>query len=309
MAMTFDATLKDMGRDSPRGILAAFDRPPTVPVKLLNVDLSTVTTAADLILGLGDPLQEIIQFDFQSSAAAWKHADLMVYHALLFAHYHVPVHTVIILLRPEAAHANMNGSIAYAPRAGRGKMDFGYEVVRLWERSAEDLLNADLGVTPLAMLGRLPAELSLEDGLTAVAQRVAERLTKEASPDRAKKLLTEALLLTGLRVRRDAAVRIFRGVRAMQESDTYLPVILEEGQEKRVRTDILIVGEERFGLAEPPVKLQLQFTPSRILRDWIACSAGPSKPRAGRRSSKRPEFRSWRMRFEECVPCKNPIPI
>ena len=25
----------------------------------------------------------------------------MVYHALLFAHYHVPVHTVIILLRPQ----------------------------------------------------------------------------------------------------------------------------------------------------------------------------------------------------------------
>src|SRR5438034_11589481 len=89
MAMTFDATLKDMGRDSPQGFLAAFDRPPTAPVKLLNVDLSTVTAAADLILGLGDPLEEIIHLDFQSSAAAWKHADLMLYNALLFAHYHV----------------------------------------------------------------------------------------------------------------------------------------------------------------------------------------------------------------------------
>ena len=79
MAMTFDATLKDMGRDSPQGFLAAFDRPPAVPVKLLNVDLSTVTTAADLILGLGEPLEEIIHLDFQSSAAAWKHADLIVY--------------------------------------------------------------------------------------------------------------------------------------------------------------------------------------------------------------------------------------
>src|ERR1700722_16668139 len=125
MAMTFDATLKYMGRDCPQGFLAAFDRPPTLPVKLLNVDLSTVTTAADLILGLGEPLEESIQLDFQSSAAANKHADLMVYHALLFAHYRVPVHSVIILLRPEAAHANMNGAIRYAPRPGRGKMDFG----------------------------------------------------------------------------------------------------------------------------------------------------------------------------------------
>src|SRR5690348_14685257 len=67
MTLTFDATLKDMGRDSPRGFLAAFDRPPTGPVKLLNVDLSTVTTTADLILGLGEPVEEIIHLDFQSS--------------------------------------------------------------------------------------------------------------------------------------------------------------------------------------------------------------------------------------------------
>jgi hypothetical protein len=82
MAMTFDATLKDMGRDSPEGFLAAFDRLPAAPVRLLNVDLSTVTTAADLILGLGEPLEEIIHIDFQSSAAARKHADLLAYNAL-----------------------------------------------------------------------------------------------------------------------------------------------------------------------------------------------------------------------------------
>src|SRR5437588_5065439 len=155
MAMTFDATLKDMGRESPLGFLATFDQPPDVPVRLLNVDLSTVTALADLILGLGEPLAEIIQLDFQSSSAAWKHADVMAYHTLLFAHYHVPVHTIIVLLRPEAAHANVNGVIRYAPRPGRGSMEFSYEVVRLWQRPAEELVRADPGVAPLAVLGRL----------------------------------------------------------------------------------------------------------------------------------------------------------
>src|SRR5262249_5204703 len=155
-AMTFDATLKDMGRESPHGFLAAFDRPAAGPLKLLNVDLSTVTTAADLVVGLGDPLEESLQFAFQSSAAAWKHAAILVYNALVFAHYHVPVHTIVLLLRPEAAHSNMDGVIRYAPRPGRGRMDFGYEIVRLWERPAEELLAADPGVAPLAMLGRLP---------------------------------------------------------------------------------------------------------------------------------------------------------
>lgn len=96
MAMTFDATLKEMGRDSPQGFLAAFDRAPMSSVKPLNVDLSTVTTAADLVRGVGEPLDEVVQLDFHASAAAWKHADLMVYNALLFAHYHVPVYTVVI---------------------------------------------------------------------------------------------------------------------------------------------------------------------------------------------------------------------
>jgi len=256
MPMTFDATLKDMGRDSPRGLLAAFDRPATEPIKLLNVDLSTVTTAADLIIGLGDPVGEIVHIDFQSSAAPWKHADLMVYNALVFAHYHVPVHTVIILLRPEAAHSNMDGLIRYTPRPGRGKMDFGYEIVRLWEHSADELLAADLGVTPLATLGKLPEGLALEDGLAAVAQRLVERLTKEARPERVKKLLTEALLLTGLRVRRDAAARVFRGVRAMQESDTYL-MILDEGEEKGLREAVLLFGEECHGQPDEQVKAQL----------------------------------------------------
>jgi hypothetical protein len=257
MAMTFDATLKDMGRHSPHGFLAAFDRPPTGPVKLLNVDLSTVTTAADLILGLGEPLQEIIHLDFQSSAAAWKHADLMVYNALLFAHYHVAVHTLVLLLRPEAAHANLSGVIGYAPRPARGSMNFSYEVIRLWERPAEELLASDLGVVPLAMLGRLPEGQPLEAGLTAVARRVVERLQKEAPPDRVKRLLTDALLLTGLRVRRDVAARVFRGVRAMHESDTYL-MILEEGQEKALRQVILALGEDRFGDPDEAVKDRLK---------------------------------------------------
>jgi hypothetical protein len=42
----------------------------------------------------------------------------------------------------------------------------------------------------------------------------------------------------------------------MHESDTYL-AILDEGQEKATREDILVVGKERFGPAEEAVRVQL----------------------------------------------------
>ena len=43
---------------------------PLTPLTPLNVDLSTVTTAADLAFGLGDPLREVIHLDAQASADA-----------------------------------------------------------------------------------------------------------------------------------------------------------------------------------------------------------------------------------------------
>ena len=91
MSLPFDATLKDLARASPAAFLESFDEAPTMPVSLLNVDLSTVTTSADLVFGLGRPLQEIIHLDAQSSASATKYADILVYNALLYRQYRVPV--------------------------------------------------------------------------------------------------------------------------------------------------------------------------------------------------------------------------
>jgi hypothetical protein len=172
MPLPYDATVKDLAQVSPRGLLEAFDRPTTLPVSLLNIDLSTVTTSADLVFGLGEPLQEIVHLDFQLSASATKHMDIAVYNSLLHRQHLVPVHSIVILLRPQAAHPNLNGGVAYAPRPERGKMDFQYEVIRLWERPVAELLAADIGALPLATLGKLPAGVDLKAGLADVAQRL-----------------------------------------------------------------------------------------------------------------------------------------
>jgi hypothetical protein len=260
MSHPFDATMKDLGRDYPRDYVAAFDAPPTLPVSLLNVDLSTVTTAADLVVGLGNPLQEIVHLDFQASASATKHGDILVYHSLLFAHYRVPVHSIVVLLRPQAAHSNLNGTVRYSARPGRGKMEFSYEVIRLWEHPAEAFLTASLGILPLAVLGQTAEGVPLEEGLAGIVQSLIDRLTREATPEQARKLLASAFTLAGLRLRRDAVRRLFQGVRAMpvdmRDSDTYL-AIMDEGREAQVKNDILLLGAQRFGAADQVVTTRL----------------------------------------------------
>jgi hypothetical protein len=70
-------------------------------------------------------------------------------------------------------------------------------------------------------------------------------------------LATAAWLLTGLRARRDVALGIFRGVRAMHDSDTYMAII-DEGREAEVKKVILLVGNELFGAPEESTKTRLQ---------------------------------------------------
>ena len=96
----------------------------------------------------------------------------------------------------------------------------------------------------------------MPEALTAVAQRLIERLEREAPRERARKLLTAAFVLTGLRVQRDVARDVFRGVRAMRDSDTYL-AILDEGREEQVKEDILRLAQKRFGPADETVAARL----------------------------------------------------
>ena len=199
MSKQYDATLKDMAGLDPAHFLAEVDAPPTLPVRLLNVDLSTVTAATDIAFGLGDPLQEVVHVDAQAGANADKHHDLLAYNSLLHRQYRVPVHSVLLLLRRQALHSNQTGNIHYAARPGRSKMDFTYEQIRLWERPIEALLASGLITLPLAPLCRLPEGMSLEEGMRWVLTQVVERLQREGDPRWVPRLLMATFVLSGLR--------------------------------------------------------------------------------------------------------------
>jgi predicted transposase YdaD len=263
MPLPFDATLKQLVQSRPRDWLAALQVPAADPVEVLTPDLSTVTRFADTVLRVGD--RGILHLDFQSGPDPALPRRMLLYNALLYNAYELPVHTAVVLLRSGAGGAGLRGTVSYQMVPRRGRHDFRFEIIRLWRRPVEELLTGGLGVVPLAALGRLPAGVRAPAGLAGVVERLVERVTREAAPDEGAELLTAALVLTGLRVPKAKVAELFRGVRAMRESSGY-QLILDEGREegraqgalREAKKLLLRLGRCKLGPPEPATEAAVQ---------------------------------------------------
>jgi predicted transposase YdaD len=255
MPLPFDATLKQLVQAHPRDWLAALHLPAADPVEVLTPDLSTVTRFADTVLRVGD--RGILHLDFQSGPDPALPRRLLLYNALLYHAYERPVHTAVVLLRPGSHRAGLRGTLSYQMVPRRGRLAFRFEIIRLWQWPAEDLLTGGLGVVPLAPLGKLPAGARPPAGLAGVVERLVGRVTREAAPGESAELLTAALVLTGLRVPKPQVAELFRGVRAMRESSGY-QLILDEGAVLEARKLLLRQGGRKFGAPSPEVEAAVQ---------------------------------------------------
>ncbi|HEY1377268.1 MAG TPA: hypothetical protein VGF55_10765 [Gemmataceae bacterium] len=255
MPLPFDATLKQLVRAHPRDWLDALGVPAAEPVEVLTPDLSTVTRFADTVLRVGD--RGVLHLDFQTGPDPGLPRRMLLYNALLHEAYGVPVHTAVVLLRPRAGGGGMRGTVSYQLVPRRGRLAFRFEVVRVWQRPAEELLTGGLGLVPLAPLGRLPARVRPPAGLQGVVDRLVDRVKLEARANEAPELLTAAEILVGLRVPREQGVQLFRGVRGMRESSTY-QAILDEGREDALKKVLLRLGRGRFGAPDPAVEAEIQ---------------------------------------------------
>jgi hypothetical protein len=246
MPLPFDATLKDLVRSYVRDYELQLDLADVGPLTPLNVDLSTITAATDVVLGSGDPPGLVVDVNFQAGRDVELAARVLLYNALLHYRYGVPVHSLVVLLRPAADDPALNGKVRYQARRRKGKMDFAFEVVRLWQRPVGRILAGGLGTLPLAPLCRMPPGVPLEQALPTVIRQMEERLAREATPEDTAKVLTAAFVLTGLRLSREVALQLFHGVRAMRESTTY-QYILDEGRIDALQKTLLRQGRQRFG--------------------------------------------------------------
>jgi len=196
-----------------------------------------------------------VDLNFQSSRDAELGRRLLMYHALLYHRYGVPVHSVVVLLRPAADDPALTGQLSYQGQPRRGKLTFKYEVVRLWQRPVRRMLEGSRGTLPLAPLCRLPENVPVEDALAKVIRQIDTRLWREA-PQEAPFLLNAAYVLTGLRVSREMAAQIFQGVRGMRESSTY-QAILDEGRQEGMQSTLLRLGQQKFGLPNEAITTTL----------------------------------------------------
>jgi predicted transposase YdaD len=244
MPLPFDATLKELVQTYAADWLALLHESPSGPVKILTPDLSTVTAFTDIVLHMGDAL---LHLDFQSGPDSALPRRVLLYNVLLYDGYQLPVHSVVILLRPRADRGDLTNSVSYAARPGRGGLDFRFEIIRLWQVPVEQLLTSGLGTLPLAVLGQLPEGRTRDEALAEVIGRLVQRIDAEASAEQGPILLTASFVLTGMRVSRQRVLELFQGVRKMRESTSY-QAILDEG-----RAEGLVMGEIK-GRAEGRVQ-------------------------------------------------------
>ena len=160
MPLEFDATLKDLVRRRPGDFSDGFHLRGSGTPAVLNVDLSLVSAATDVVLAFGDPPSSLVDLNFQSSSDGTLVERLLLYNVLLHYRYGVPVHSLLVLLRPAADRPNLTGWLLYRGQGRRGRTDFRYEVIRLWQVPARRLLRAKLGILPLAVLGGYPKEFA-----------------------------------------------------------------------------------------------------------------------------------------------------
>src|SRR5207249_4454715 len=101
------------------------------------------------------------------------------------------------------------------------RVEFHYDVVRMWKEPVESFLHGGLGLLPLATLCRMPDDKPLREALREVVREIERRLLQETDHAQAVRLMTAAFILTGLRVQKDELSTIYHGVRIMHESTAF----------------------------------------------------------------------------------------
>lgn len=231
---------------------------------LVDADLSTLIAAADKVLRVRSPGGEfLVHFEFQSGRDSALADRRFWYNAALCHRHCLAVQTVLVLLTSSADHRDLTGTRVFALPTGRACLSFQYDVVRLWQTSADTILQGPVGLLPTALL--CDEKMNVE----SIIAEMDRRIQAEATPKEAESLWAASYFLMGLRYEPDTVARFLPKGRHMKESTTY-QAALEEGRQTGIQIGrqegrreeairmLLRLGQKAYGAAGARVQEQLE---------------------------------------------------
>ena len=179
----------------------------------------------------------------------------------------LPVHSVIVLLCPEADGPELTGVLHQESPDGRCRLEFHYQVVRVWELDVAELLAGGIGTLPLA-----PLAARSEDEMPVIVAGLMRRVDPGDTSADAREFWTTVAPAGGpaLQVGVDQAL-VSRSHR--HEGIVYVSGPARrgasrgggegasrgggEGASRRARRILLLLGEDRFGPADAATRATL----------------------------------------------------
>ena len=284
MPLKFDSAFKHLLECDPAGCVRLALGPVEGIVRVIDADISVVSGAADKVVRLECANPVLIHFEAFATWDPTLPARAMLYSAIHHRRQQLPVHTVLVILRPEADHPTLTGSYTFRSPFKENQHRLDYDVLRIWTLDLEAVLGGAVSTLPLAPItdaaqGRLP------EGL----RRMDERLHAEAAPEVRKDLLADAYVLLGLRQTPENVAQLFRGVPGMRESSTYQAIIEEgrelghregrqegrqegrhEGHVEEARKALILAASPRLGEPDAAVRARIDREDSLgLVEDWL----------------------------------------
>jgi predicted transposase YdaD len=252
----YDATTKDLLEIAPADWLAFLGHPAPERVRLIDADLSTVTTAADKVLLVEEDPPWLLHLEFQSRHEEKLPQRILRYNVLLAERHGLPVSSAVILLRSKASVKGLTGWYRDPSRLDGREHSFPYHVSRVWRQPVDTILAGGLATLPLAPLAHVR-----RPELPGILQRMRERVAAEAPEEKRKTIWAATYVLMGLRYPEALADQLLQGVLGMEESVTYQAIIRKgeargeaRGEVTATRRHVLRAGRSKFG--EPDASTQ-----------------------------------------------------
>ena len=188
----------------------------------MDSDIGTIISGAtDKLFRVHDDPEYFLHLDFESGHfRAELPLRLRLYNSVFEYRHQRVVMSVPVLLRPEADSPQWNGLLERGFPGQPPVSTLRYDVIRVWQLSAEQLLTGGAGTLALAPISNVAAS-----DVRRVIRRMKERLEGPKGPRKAADIWAATYVLLGLRYSDEFAHALFEEVLGMEESATYRAIV------------------------------------------------------------------------------------